>query len=173
MSSSAAQPVVQSPSSASLAPALRRVDALRASWLVRLRWGALLGQLASIGLAAREHHELPILWLSLLVASTALSNLWLAARDSGLVGWRTGAVLVVDVLVFAALLALSGGPANPFSVFFLVYVALAALLLRGRWAWLLLALTVVAFGSLFVLDPEAAGLLVLPVTRPERSAVVR
>ena len=157
MSSSAAQPVVQSPSSASLAPALRRVDALRASWLVRLRWGALLGQLASIGLAAREHHELPILWLSLLVASTALSNLWLAARDSGLVGWRTGAVLVVDVLVFAALLALSGGPANPFSVFFLVYVALAALLLRGRWAWLLLALTVVAFGSLFVLDPQSAG----------------
>jgi two-component system sensor histidine kinase RegB len=133
------------------------VDALRSSWLVRLRWGALLGQFASIGLASREHHELPVLWLSLLVAVTALSNLWLAARGSALEGWRAGLVLVVDVLLFAGLLALSGGPTNPFSVFFLVYVALAALLLRGRWAWLLLALTVVAFGSLFVLDPEAAG----------------
>lgn len=134
-----------------------RVDALRASWLVRLRWGALLGQLASIGLASLEHHELPVPWLSALVGFTALSNLWLAERSGASEGWRTGLVLVVDVLVFAALLALSGGPANPFSVFFLVYVALAALLLRGRWAWLLLALTVTAFGSLFVLDPEAAG----------------
>lgn len=133
------------------------MDALRASWLVRLRWGALLGQFASIGLASRENGDLPLPWLSLLVAVTALSNLWLAARGSALEGWRTGLVLVVDVLLFAALLALSGGPTNPFSVFFLVYVALAALLLRGRWAWLLLALTVVAFGSLFVLDPEAAG----------------
>lgn len=130
---------------------------LRAWWLVRLRWGALLGQLASIGLASRENDQLPLPWLSLLVASTALSNLWLARRAASSEGWLAGILLVVDVVVFAALLALSGGPANPFSVFFLVYVALAALLLRGRWAWLLLALTVLAFGSLFVLAPGAVG----------------
>lgn len=130
---------------------------LRAWWLVRLRWGALLGQLASIGLASRENDQLPLPWLSLLVASTALSNLWLARRAPSSEGWLAGILLVVDVVVFAALLALSGGPANPFSVFFLVYVALAALLLRGRWAWLLLALTVLAFGSLFVLAPGAVG----------------
>ena len=132
-------------------------NALRASWLVRLRWGALVGQLATIALAAREQPDLPLFWLSLLVAGTAISNLWLAARSESAEGHRAAFLLVADLVAFAALLALSGGPANPFSVFFLVYVALAALLLRGRWAWALLALSVVAFGSLFLLDPDAAG----------------
>jgi two-component system, sensor histidine kinase RegB len=54
----------------------------------------------------------------------------------------------------------AGGASNPFSVFYLVHVALSALLLAPRRAWLVTALTSLAFASLFVLpshviDPHA------------------
>ncbi len=58
---------------------------------------------------------------------------------------------MLDVLTLTGLLLTAGGPSNPFSVFYLVHVALAALLLAPRPAWLVAALTSLAFGSLFVL----------------------
>lgn len=65
--------------------------------------------------------------------------------------WQLPAVLAVDVAILAAMLAASGGPSNPFTVFFSVHVALAALLLEARLAWAVVLLTVLAFGALFLL----------------------
>ena len=121
-------------------------------WLLRLRWGAVAGQ--CIALAAARillAANLPWALMGVLVALTAASNVGLSMISSRARGERLiPMVLVVDALVLTAMLVASGGPANPFSVFFLVHVALASLLLPPRAAWGLVGLTVLAFGSLFL-----------------------
>ncbi len=121
-------------------------------WLVRLRWGAVAGQVITL-LSARIvlGVDLPWLVMGTIIALTAASNLALsrmrpAMRPKSLIP----IVLVVDALGLTAMLFVSGGPANPFSVFFLVHVSLASLLLPERAAWGLVGLTVLAFGSLFL-----------------------
>lgn len=133
------------------------------AWLVRLRWLAIFGQLGIVVLALFALRvSLPLPLVGGLIAVTALSNLllmlWLRARDPS--ARALFGVLVLDVLTLTGLLLSAGGPSNPFSVFYLVHVALAALLLAPRPAWLVAALTSLAFGSLFVLpshmiDPHA------------------
>jgi len=106
--------------------------------------------------------SLPLFLVAALISITALSNLglmlWLRAHEPS--SRALFAVLVLDVLTLTGLLLSAGGAANPFSVFYLVHVALSALLLAPYRAWLLAALTSLAFGSLFVLpshtiDPHA------------------
>jgi two-component system sensor histidine kinase RegB len=121
-------------------------------WLLRLRWGAVAGQCIALG-AARVllAANLPWALMGALVALTATSNVGLSMISSRARGERLiPIVLVGDALVLTAMLVASGGPANPFSVFFLVHVALASLLLPPRAAWGLVGLTVLAFGSLFL-----------------------
>ena len=133
------------------------------AWLLRLRWLAIFGQLAITALAVLALRvSLPLALVLPLIAVTAISN-------AGLTFWLRNAepssralfgVLVLDVLTLTALLLTAGGASNPFSVFYLVHVALSALLLAPRPAWLVTALTSLAFGSLFVLpshtiDPHA------------------
>jgi len=57
--------------------------------------------------------------------------------------------------VLTIILLVAGGPNNPFSVFFLVHVALAALLLEARAAWGMVGLTVLAFASLYLLPSHS------------------
>jgi len=133
------------------------------AWLVRLRWLAIAGQLAIVGLAVLALRvSLPLALVAALISTTALSNLGLMAwlRKSDPSAHALTAVLLLDVLTLTGLLLTAGGPSNPFSVFYLVHVALAALLLAPRPAWFVAALTSLAFGSLFILpthtiDPHA------------------
>ena len=133
------------------------------AWLVRLRWLAIAGQLAIVGLAVLGLQiSLPLPLVASLISITALSNLALTAwlRQGEPSAYALASVLLLDVLTLTGLLLTAGGPSNPFSVFYLVHVALAALLLAPRPAWLVAALTSLAFGSLFVLpartiDPHA------------------
>ncbi len=122
-------------------------------WLVRLRWGAVAGQVIALGTARFVLGvQLPWLVMGTIVGLTAASNLVLSRLPSAATAAERliPIVLVVDALGLTAMLYVSGGPANPFSVFFLVHVALASLLLPPRAAWGLVGLTVVAFGSLFL-----------------------
>jgi len=133
------------------------------AWLVRLRWLAIAGQLAIVALAALMLRvSLPLPLIAALISITALSNLALTAwlRKSDPSAYALAGVLLLDVLTLTGLLMSADGASNPFSVFYLVHVALAALLLAPRPAWLVAALTSLAFGSLFVLpshtiDPHA------------------
>ncbi|MFO0740010.1 MAG: ATP-binding protein [Labilithrix sp.] len=122
------------------------------SWLVRLRWGAVVGQLIAIGLVRVVLAvELPYPALVTVVVVTALTNgILQAIRPTREHTWHLTLVLGLDVLLLTSLLALSGGASNPFSVFFLVHVALAALLLESWIAWGLALVTVGAFGLLFL-----------------------
>lgn len=89
-------------------------------WIAKLRDGMLLGEVLLILLA---HFlfliELPVAWLAIPLAVMGASNIVLhrfmkafSARSA------LGLLLVLDTICLTALLALSGGPANPFSLLY-------------------------------------------------------
>jgi len=140
-----------------------RADAqeIHLSWLLRLRWaaggGALAaGALAGLGPAA----PLPLAPVLALAALLGASNL-------AVLGWRrahprpsfrpVAGLLLLDILLLAALLHLTGGPTNPFSAVLLVQVTLSAVMLPASWTALLTALAVAAFGLLFLAHPLPGG----------------
>ena len=130
-------------------------------WLVRLRWVAAAGQLAVLVLSnAVLGLALPLSSTLALVALTAVSNAllaWRSTREPAPSDRLLAAVLLFDVLILAGLLALTGGPSNPFSVLFLVYVTLAAMVLGPRWAWTIVIASVAGYGALFLLPDAAAA----------------
>jgi two-component system sensor histidine kinase RegB len=122
-------------------------------WLIRLRWGAVVGQAATVGLAlAVFHAPLPLERLGLLVGALLASNVALvsARRFAGVPRRLCGAALTFDTLQLTGLLWAAGGAANPFSVLYLVYITLAAVVLGARWTWFLAALCGGSYGLLFV-----------------------
>ena len=130
----------------------RRLD-VGLAWLVRLRWGAAAGQLATVAVAqAAMGIRLPLLRLLVPIAITVLTNVALAValrRRVPLTRPRCGAVLVLDTLLLSALLHATGGAANPFSILYLVQITVAAVVLGPRWTWSLAVLSVGCYGLLF------------------------
>lgn len=131
------------------------------AWLLTLRWISVAAQTGLVLFAwLWLHLPFPIGTLFGLLAVLAVSNLALAWAKPRVSARRhstvAGGALLFDSVILTALLSLSGGPVNPFSVFYLVHVALAAALLDGSWALLLSLVTSVAFGLLFVITPEAS-----------------
>jgi two-component system sensor histidine kinase RegB len=135
-------------------------DAVRINflWLVRLRWGAIAGQLITIlAVILLLDISLPLRPLLLILAVEVASNLACAARatrPAPLESWLIGAVLAADVFLLTVLLYLTGGASNPFSFLYLVHIALAAVVLSPRWTWALVGLSMLCFGSLFQLPPH-------------------
>ena len=157
--SQAAVPVVVPMSKGTAAPAAaapalaRSAAAITLTWLVRLRWGFFVAQAVTI-VATRYVLEVdvPIAALAAVVAASGASNLALDlwSRKRGDVhDTALGAVFVLDTLLLTALLYFSGGPANPFSVFYLVHVTIAAVALGIRWAGVVVVLSVFSYAALF------------------------
>lgn len=133
---------------------------LNASWLIKLRWVAVIGQLATVAVALVLFPiQLPITAsIVIVLALTAISNLfltywfarWQTIANQSLLPWDLvlGLVLVMDMLSLTALLFATGGPNNPFSLFFFVNVSLCALLLNRNWAWAINVLTIGCFAGL-------------------------
>jgi two-component system sensor histidine kinase RegB len=124
-----------------------------------MRWLAALGQGITVVFAwILLKNAVPVLPLFALVGVVIATNLGLAgllkrARldpqraekfcrvGEGLMGF----VLFLDLIILTGMLCLSGGAANPFSVFFLVNMVLGTLLLHGAWPWVLAAAAVSFF----------------------------
>lgn len=128
------------------------------AWLVRLRWVAVAGQLATIGAVSRLPGFRHLPWGPLLsvVAVAAATNAALAAwsrRAESVPEWVLAAVMGLDVGLLTALLWLAGGPYNPFAFLYLIHIALAAVILRPAWTWALVVLSALAYGALFVVHP--------------------
>ena len=131
-------------------------------WTAKLRWTAVAGPLATMALVwAALGVELSWAPMCATIAVTAASNVFLMAwlkyrRVNGWEGqqrrgtWLLRGLLTLDTFALTGLLYASGGPTNPFSVFFLLNVALAATVLEGRWAWGLYGLAVACYAGLFV-----------------------
>ncbi len=128
-------------------------DGLRIRWLIRLRWAAIVGQAAMISTFLFVLRiRIPFLLLALVLLAAAISQgvLWYASRLRTQPGTAVmGGVLALDVLLLTAMLFLTGGPHNPFTVLYLTQVAMAASLLGVRWTWGLLGLVLACFGGLF------------------------
>jgi two-component system sensor histidine kinase RegB len=121
-------------------------------WLIRLRWGAVVGQVATIAVAWRVlHAPLPLGRLVALVLALFVSNLLLVTvrRSTTFPRASCGAALTLDTLLLTGLLHATGGASNPFSVLYLVYITLAAVVLGARWTWSLAVLCVGCYGLLF------------------------
>jgi len=125
-------------------------------WLVRLRWLFLAGQLIVFPIA-HWGFAVGLEWRALGVALgvAAISNLAIVrlhARQTWPSARLMGGVLVLDTALLTLLLAASGGSMNPFTVFYLVYVTLSAVVLSARWTISIGVLSLVGFGLLFVVS---------------------
>jgi len=127
-------------------PNLKERNFLNASWLINLRWVAVIGQVATIvGAVTIFKAQMPAVWSLIVVISlTAFSNVLLAywfAKDNraklSVKTWNSllGLVMVMDMLSLTALLFATGGPNNPFFLFIFVNISLSALVLNRNWAW--------------------------------------
>ena len=115
---------------------MRDAHALNLSWLLRLRWGAIVGQAVLIlgvhfGLGMPQRLGPLFATISVAAASNVALALWSrparAPRE-----WQTWAVMALDVVLLTVLLDLSGGPFNPFSALYLVHIALAAVVIGAQ-----------------------------------------
>lgn len=125
-------------------------------WLVRLRFGAVLGQVVVIAVVRLGLHiALPLFALSVILLLELLLNAWamlLVRRGTPI---REGHVTVSvggDLLLFSALLFFSGGPANPFSFLYLIHIALAAIVLSPRASFALVSAALACSLGLFWLN---------------------
>jgi two-component system sensor histidine kinase RegB len=111
-------------------------------WLVRLRWVAVTSQFATVGLVgAVLGVRLPYLPVLATIGLTAATNLFIGRWSAGDSRRLVAGVLVLDTVLLTLLLGLTGGPANPFGVLYLVHVALAAVALGARWGAAVTALS--------------------------------
>ena len=130
----------------------RKSRRLRVDTLVRLRWLAVCGQACAI-LVTHFIFDFPLpLGLSLLViAASALLNIVVRlrfGRSDRLEDRPAAAMLTYDIIQLSALLYLTGGLANPFSLLFLAPVVIAAVSFSGRMTLGLTLLVIVAATAL-------------------------
>ena len=128
--------------------------------LRQLRWSAVVGQTAAVlivtlGLGL----PLPMVPIFVCIGLTALSNagLQLLRPGHGESSGNLTTILAFDVVLLTGLLHFTGGPHNPFSSFYLVHVALAAVALPLWGIGLVSTLCCAGFGLLYF------GRQVLPI----------
>ena len=119
--------------------------------LARLRWLAVFGQLAATGLAAGILRlKLPVAPIAGVIFITAISNVFLTLlpKLGKPPAWAVQAVLLLDVFLLTILLYLTGGPNNPFASLYLIHVAMAVIVLRASWTWVVVCSVAIFYGVL-------------------------
>lgn len=129
------------------------VDGVALRWLIQVRTVALLGQTLVL-LASRLFMETPTALLLGLTAFAAASNVWASRRTP----FRElpGLLLLLDTLILTFMLFLTGGAANPFSILYLAYIALAAVVLTARFTAVIAFGAILCYGVLFLVGPASA-----------------
>ncbi len=96
--------------------------------------------------------------LALVAVVAALSNLWLRVRSQRTPRRLQGPVLTVlllDVLLFSVLVAVSGGSTSPFSPLYVIVVSIGALALKPARAWTVFGATLLAYSTFFALPGDS------------------
>ena len=123
-------------------------EPIRIRTLVLLRWVAIAGQLAAVIVAWTMGLGFPVPAVLTLIAAAVVMNLWLTLRPPSRTSPRRATLqLSFDLAQISALLALTGGLANPFALLVLAPVTIAAASLNLRQT-LTLALATVALITL-------------------------
>ena len=130
--------------------------------LIQLRWLAVGGQLATIGVVTGPMgislQRAPLLAAVLVLIAINFASLALLRRGRAVTNAELTAVLLFDVAALGWQLHHSGGLANPFASLFLLQVVIGAILLTPASSWAIVAAALAAIGVLAV-DPTP---LVLP-----------
>ncbi|MEZ5317327.1 MAG: ATP-binding protein [Vicinamibacterales bacterium] len=145
-------------------------DRIGFSWLITARWVAVAAELAAafVGRTALGMTPSPYA-VGIIAGLSAAGNVYLAWRH------RTGTppdpivpglFVCVDVVGLSWLLGQAGGPLNPISIFLIVPIVLAALVLGRAWTWGITALAVAGYGVLFLVAPADLA------TRPELHSAI-
>ncbi len=137
------------------AETIRQRILIRLDTLIRLRWYAIIGQYGAIMIVALGFgYELPFLLCLILIALSALLNLFLAWRYRANFRLESGGafmLLAFDILQLASLLYLTGGLQNPFSILLMAPVVVSATSLKRDHTLMLglLAIVVVSLLSFY------------------------
>lgn len=120
--------------------------------LIQLRWMAVVGQIVTI-LVVQLGFDIKLPLDSLLAVIACLA----AFNVASVLLWRVHRrvsndelflALLVDVGMLTAMLYFTGGATNPFAFLYLLQVTIGSVLLRPRWSWTMVAITVVCFAGL-------------------------
>jgi len=130
-------------------------------WVVRLRYGMAAGEAAIIAAIWLGFHlDSRVLWAVSPLAAVVVSNIVLGRLGGLSVRFpqaTLGAAFALDTVCLTSILALTGGPMNPFSLLYLVQITLSAVVLHKIWTWSLGVLSTVCFGLLFFLHVPIAA----------------
>ena len=131
-------------------------------WVLRLRYFMVAGEAAIIvAMAYVFRLDFPVVWTLTPLAAILASNLVLGrmrVTSSRFPQETLGAAFVLDTLSLTVILGLTGGPANPFSLLYLVQITLSVVVLHKIWTWVLGILAAICFGLLFFLHRPLAAL---------------
>jgi two-component system sensor histidine kinase RegB len=134
------------------------IEPVGLSWLVTVRWTTPLAGAGAIIAGDRALQvSAPIVPAVALVAVSVLSNIWLLwrtqSRPAPQLAAAAGTLICGDVLLISWLLWKSGGILNPASVFYLVQIVVAALVLGRAWTWAVTSMSASAYAALFLVPP--------------------
>jgi signal transduction histidine kinase len=142
----------------------------RISWLIRLRWLAILGTGTALALSWFLYPgALPLLPLAGVTLAIALYNAQFSFHARTLALGHAGTdrlhhatqfacvQIVLDLVALAALIHFSGGVENPMALFFVFHTIIASILLPRRVSFAMAALAAFLFAAVAAL--EYAGLL--------------
>ncbi|MBO6688175.1 MAG: ActS/PrrB/RegB family redox-sensitive histidine kinase [Henriciella sp.] len=130
----------------------------RLGTLMTLRWLAVAGQsFAVLFVYFGLGFELPLAMCLAVIAASAWLNVFLSFAAAGpqlLRGWEAAVQLAFDVLQLALLISLTGGLSNPFLLFLIAPVTVAASSLRARYTAMIagFAIALAALMPFFALD---------------------
>jgi len=145
-------------------------------WLLKLHWGAIVGQIAAVLVLPQWLGiSLPVgrMFLLIFAQAATITTLDAWSRQAPRVREETiAALMVFDAAAVTGMLLLAGGYANPFSMLYVVNVALAAVMLRPRWAWILGGISLFSFGSLFFFGGAGGHHIALPDVDHEQLLVL-
>lgn len=113
-----------------------------------MRWLAVIGQLTA-AVVACWFYDVKVPWgpITAVFAVTIISNLLFPRRPHAVLqGWS----LWLDVFLLTVLIYFTGGPHNPFTAFYLLHVALAAMTLSARNLWCLVLACISSYSLLFL-----------------------
>jgi two-component system sensor histidine kinase RegB len=161
-----------------MAAAIPERNWVNIQWLARLRWTEIAGQAATVLVAQfLLGGTLPIAQLLIVVGVGLITNIAIelyffgdrrqrgaSAQPRPVHEWQVALVMMIDIAILTALLYWTGGPDNPFGFLYVVQIALAAVLVRAMWTWILVALAFVGFGILVLVHH--------PLELPDQSRVL-